>query len=469
MNKVSSMKKSGIAWQHIDPDHYTITLLQDGLKAELIEEPVLSKIRTAILFLCQETILKYTHGDSTSVRKEIAEKILASVLYSLDMQLLTLADHKRALDYLMNEDIIDIYQKGFSLVTGCVEDAFILYKEVTNDRLAVDIYTYNTTIDDTLPNFLAFYDPVYNAHDIWASIDYPLLCDNGGGQGIFYIRRFLTNFKIENSICNLFDAQDIKILLRNFGRIYRVDYRETSFNILELVLNNAIFSVLAGNHAPDLNIASNQYKLLRECIRALDPSRILSSINKAIDTLLCELGIESSEIRAYIAKYADALLPRLISARENDNLANIILVNAEKDANPDILWREGPRLSDDDFIKMVHKILACANGTAKATIILNEIHSLGDFIDLLEADCLFESDFNDLFMTLGDSELSILIQIVFIEELRISEMVDWRKIIKSKRLEVPWQNEFANFLLDLDTKKMDAIKIRMPRYGGQNI
>lgn len=458
MDKAGNIEKSGIVWQHIDPDHYTLALLQNGLNAGLIEVPVFSKIRAAILFLCQKTILKYTLGDSTSVRKEIAERILASVLYSLDAQLLSLADHEKALHYLSHEDIIVVYNEGFSLVTRCIEESHILYNDVVNGRLPADIYAYNTTIDDTLPNFLALYDPVYNAHEIWASIDYPLLCDDGGGQGIFYLRTFLTKLKFENYICNLFDTQDITILLRNFGRVYRVDYREASFNILELVLTNAIFSILAGNKAPDLNITSYQYKYLLESIRALEPSLILSLINKVINTLLGDLGIASNEIRGYLAQYADTLLPRLISARETDNLANIILVNSEKHPRPDVLWREGPRLNDDNFIKMVHEILTCSNGFAKADIIHTEVHSLEDFIDLLEADCIFESEFSDLFETLGDIELSMLVQIVFIEDLRFNESLDWHSIIKTKPLEVPWQKALAEFLLGPGTARIDAVK-----------
>ncbi len=452
------------AFMNIDSNQYTLSLLQAGVNSGLIDESALVRIRTAIMQLGQETILKYTRGESTSVKTETAASILTSILYTIDACLLNLADHDQALQHLGSGDIKNIYQAGYDLINSCIEEAQALYHEVAHSKLQVEIYAYNTTIEEALPEFFALYDPVYNAHDTWANIDYPLLFNDISTQGIFYIRQYLENLQFENWLCSRFDPEDINILLNNFSRVYRLDYRETLINILEIVLTNSIFSVLSGGSALNLNISRSQFEFLDASIKELSPPLCLALINQAITTLCEELRIEDREIRNYVGKYASSLLPRLISARENDNLMNVIIVNFDNTQIPNIVWNEGRRLSDEEFRKIIDEILTCPDGAAKADIIHSEVNSLSDFIDLLEADCLFGSEFSDLFRILGDLELSMLIQIVYIEELRIGQAAPLSRIFEAKPLDIPWQQELASFLLGLDKARIETIENLLSLY-----
>jgi hypothetical protein len=211
-----------------------------------------------------------------------------------------------------------------------------------------------------------------------------------------------------------------------------------------------------------LCISQYQYTLLQEKFKDLDYDHCTSLITTAIGTLLEELHIDDLIVSDYIRKYQSLLMPRFFSALENENLTNVIIIDRNKNQQLDIIWDEGNNLNDDDFRLMVEQILECTTATKKAAIMNSNIHSLGDFIDVLEADCLFDAEYYTLFATLGDMELSILMRIVFAEELRIGGVDNLSHIIDETQLEMPWQIEYARFLHWLSPERIKAIEYFIP-------
>lgn len=88
------------------------------------------------------------------------------------------------------------------------------------------------------------------------------------------------------------------------------------------------------------------------------------------------------------------------------------------------------------------------------------IHSLVDFIDILEAECFFDEEYGDLFNSLGDIELSILARIAFIEEIRSDPR--HFSLAKQARSEIEmrmeWQIEYNKFLQSLSPDRIQSIQ-----------
>lgn len=110
--------------------------------------------------------------------------------------------------------------------------------------MPVDAYT--LTIDESLPVFMNHYNVIFEAQNTMASIDYPLAIDNIELQGVFYIKQYLERLLIETRFCHFFNHHDLMYVLANFGRICHFNYRIELFNIFELMINNAVFSLLSG-------------------------------------------------------------------------------------------------------------------------------------------------------------------------------------------------------------------------------
>ncbi|MEC0698030.1 DUF6179 domain-containing protein [Bacillus haynesii] len=83
------------------------------------------------------------------------------------------------------------------------------------------------------------------------------------------IKQYLERLLIETRFCQFFNHHDLMYVLTNFGRICRFNYRIELFNIFELMINNAVFSLLSGGEANQVRISEVQYdrlsRLLSDC------------------------------------------------------------------------------------------------------------------------------------------------------------------------------------------------------------
>jgi hypothetical protein len=277
-------------------------------------------------------------------------------------------------------------------------------------------------------------------------------------QGVFYIKQYLEKLQLEDQFCRLFAPEDINQLLYIYGRVYRINYSEALINVFEIVLNNAIYSVLSGNSEVKLRISQEQFEHLQQKFMGLDHSHTIALIEDAIEILIKQLGIDQPRPQDYIRKFKSVFLSRFINGLTYNCLENVILIDKEQTQNFDIVFDEGNRLDDESFRLVVDDIMDCTFTKRKTDIVRSSIHSLGDFIDILEADCFFGDEFYDLFNSLGDMELSVLARIVFIEEIR-SNLMSFSLASPGEKAEaMEWQVEFCNFLQSLSADRIESIE-----------
>ncbi len=449
-------KQTRLRKERLDPNHYTIALLEEGRRVGLIDQSSLDAIQAEIMFILGQLILKYNQGESSSLKAETAQRILMSIFYAIDAFLSGFQNADDAIAILKTGSIGEIYANGLELLETCLADTRLLYQHIATNKLVIQNEAYNSTIDEALPDFFRNYDILFSAQDTMASIDYPLLFDDMRIQGIFYIKQYLEKLNYETQFCSLFPKENADRVLLNYGRVYRIDYREALINVFEILLTNSIFSVLSGNNALEINISEYQYELLQEKFIGLDQTFCSLYISEAIEVLLNELHLDQPRLRDYIGKFQSILMPRFLNALDHDSLANVIIVDSES-LPSELTFDEGKSLNDESFRMVFDEIMECADTADKIALISSSIHSLGDFIDLLEADCLFADEFASLYNTLGDMELSILARLVFIEELR-SNPQDFSLLkIEEQPLEMEWQVEYIRFLHSLCLDRLKSI------------
>ncbi len=69
------------------------------------------------------------------------------------------------------------------------------------------------------------------------------------------------------------------------------------------------------------------------------------------------------------------------------------------------VYRQGPL-----GILLNKKLLTHKISIDKIAIIRREIHSITDFVDILEGYCIFDDEFAEIFKSLGDMDLALLIK-----------------------------------------------------------
>lgn len=369
--------------------------------------------------------------------------------------MLKLDNPEAALMELKQKYIKKIYEEGIELLRLCVIETKKLYAKIRRNRLKVELEAYNTTIDEGIPCFFEKYTVIFEGHNTMASIDYPLVFDDMRVRGISYIKNYLEHLDIETEFCRLFKEEDIAKILKGFGKMCRLNHKIELINIFELLINNSIFSVLAGNKANQLNITKNQYNIINKKLKLID---LYVIINKSVEKVIEELKINNPLLIEYINNYKELFIKRIINALENDCLNSLIILEDEESEKYTFAFDEGKRMSEKDFKLTVNKIVKLSEIKDKIEVLNSNVQSLQDFIDVLNSDCFFGEEFEDIFNTLSDIELTILVKLVFYEELR-DTITNLSVIIDNKRgIEFEWQEYFIRFLDKLSKDKKEKIE-----------
>jgi hypothetical protein len=438
---------------------YTVSLIQEGFRIGLVDGQTMSRIQIEIAAILKDLIVRYTKWESSSVRIETAEMLMNSIYYAIDAYTSSFNDPEKTIACLKTESIVKIYEKGLQLVIFCVADTKMLYREIKRNKLDIPLEVYNTSIDKALPGFFTDYSAVFNAHDTTCTLDYPLVFDDMNRQGVYYMRNYLENLAIETAFCRLFDTEDIVKVLANYGRIYRIDYQKAPINIFEILINNAIFAVLSGNHGSQLDISLSQVEVVKSRFNNREISEIDLFVDEAFEKVIGDLKISQPKLLNYLRRYKVLFYPRLVNAIENKSLLNLIITGIDEQPEVGgITFQTGIKMDDNSFSMIIESITVQTNVSEKIDLIISNVHSVADFIDMLQADCLYGDEIYQLFNAVGDMELAVLGKVVFFEELRDDYLKFSSPGLSNKKFEMEWQIKYFRFIQDLSKDRIEIIE-----------
>lgn len=448
-------------------NQYTLSLLKEALRSGRINKEESERFQFQIMNILKDVIMRYNKGESTSVTVSTAENLLNSVFYSLDAGLKSLKDTEAAYAVMKSGSINEIYDRGLSFVSACFKESHELYLNIRKNRLNVGLEAYDSTIDEALPVFFEKYGAVFDAHNTMASIDYPLFFDDTSITGVFYFKHYLETLAMENEFCSLFSEKEIEKVLTIYGHIYRIDYTKTLTNIFELVLNASFFSVLSGGSAYSLSMSEIQYEVLRREFFEVNSLQLNMIIDQTINKIMGDLNITDCKLSDYIAGYKAVLNTRLQLALDTDTLNKLVLIeDVMPVVNEKTVFIGGEKMMDDDFRELIERLTDGLDSQAKIDIIRSESYSLEDFIDILEAGCLFGDEYELLFSELSDPELGVLAKVIFSDDMR-DELMDLSKsIFEEVETGVEWHEYMIEFLRTLNKEQLQSISTQMNGISG---
>jgi hypothetical protein len=454
--------------ENLDPNQYTVTLLQEGLRSGLISKQSMENIQTQVLSLFKDLVLRYTKYGSTSVTVETAEKLLNSLYFALDAGMAAADNPAENIALLKNTNIKEIYKQGIAVIRVCLRESEKQYHNIRDHKLDIPLEAYNDTIEKALSDFFRHYNIVFAAHDVPAGIDYPLLNDDQKKKGVFYIRQYLEKLALETEFCRFFHREKIIRTLENYGRSNNIDYEESLINACEIVTNNAVFSFLAGDTVPNLTISRLQYEILSEKLQQIKPAELPALIAAALQEIINTYPVRQAKLRGYLLDYQETtLIPRIIEAAGQGDFQRLIISEAAQDL-PDsqLSFKEGARLSDERFRLIFSYILSREKIADKLQIIRSSIPSVQDLRDILQGECLFGEEYEALFRTLSAVELALLGRRVFQEErrsgsVRLTPQLTGSAVIdkgKENEKEWEWERRYLDFLQGLSRKKLKLVE-----------
>ncbi|MDQ7095385.1 DUF6179 domain-containing protein [Desulfosporosinus sp. PR] len=439
-------KKSLLPKETLDESAYFQAILEKARRLRLLTVAEYEAIQIQSIELLTKQLRRYTFGESSSVKVETAQSTMQSIFYTLGICLKSLADADMSLAALKQKPLSELYQQGKTLIREQIAQARQLLAAIQDDDFSTDNQAYNDTIRSALPSFFSDYDPDFSAHDTPAPIDYPLSSDNGNLAGIEYILNYLQTLRLENQFLHRFGPPALNSLLRSFNS----HYQDLLINIFELTATNALGCILAGKNPLLLDIQPTDIA----CLKArLDPWKIEEKpiLPAAVRHLCQKLNISGSPLQKHLEKLIPDLSVRLKNALLNNSLNSIFISFQAKPLKPAWQFAEGVKMEDERFRAIVNEIKDCRYVSDKLAIIREEVHSLTDFMDILESYCIFEHEFNDLFQSLGDMELAILTK-----KLPADKLAD--SALHFTENEKEWLVSFINFLANMDSSRLKTIK-----------
>lgn len=403
---------NGFIDKELNSDQYFEYFLREASVRNLLEPQEMIRIQEELQKLIEEQVRKYTSGESSSVRVEIAEKLLRSIYYCLGVSLNHEQGVESKLALLKNRNIFTLFTEGIDCINIKVTEAKALFLDVKTKRLQVNNYAYEDTIVNGLEMFFAEYNPRFFAHDTPCSIDYPLSQDIMSFSGIEYMYRYLHYLMIENKFCSYFSNEAIEAILCGYSTYYQEDL----LNIYEVVMGNALARILSENDLSELSVSAEDRQVIIKLLGPNNKKDIEKKLYKAFERVCSVMDFNEEEL-LYLKKTIQPLSVRIKHNLENGCLDKIFVTGQGCLEKEDYSYQSGKQMPNKELRRVISEIKDCRYVSDKIAIVKRKVNNLEDLIEILE-DSFWEGEYQEVFPLLSDYELTILRK-------RITEEQEW--------------------------------------------
>lgn len=421
-------------------DYYFKYILMVCYEKKLLDDRILKKISIERLETLKVQLKYYTKDASSSVMVEVAENLMEGIDYTIGVYLKAFDNLELIIEELKNKSLFDLLKAGNELIKKKVIESKKLLKKIQENKLKIDNYSYNDTIDHGIPLFFKEYEDFFVPHEGSGSIDYQLYIDNMNYKGIEYIENYLETLSLENEFCSKFDINEITELLKGYDEKCEL----LLINIFELVLINSIGLVICDRSPKQLNINNIDREMIKDKLSNLSVEELQETLLKYSETCNEILVIKSKVLINYIRSSVVRMTSYISRSIELNKLETVFISFKESDNNELIEYMDGTKLSNYAFRKLSEKIREYSLIKDKVELIKNKVKSLDDLVDILEAECLFDDEFNELFKNLSKMEIILLSK-------HISDFNIGNEYSKE------WYFEFSKYILSLSEEEQTAI------------
>jgi hypothetical protein len=444
---MSIEKYSYFIENNFSEDHFFKDLLVACYEKKLLDDTTLKRISYERLDLLKTQLKYYTKDESSSVMVEVAENLLEGIDYTIGFYLKTFDTVELIIEVLKNNTLSQMLKTGRNLINNTVEESKKLLEYIIKNKLKISNYSYDDTIDHGIPLFFKQYEYFFTPHEGSGSIDYQLYMDNMNYIGIEYIRNYVKILNLENEFCSNFDIYEINELLKGYDK----KSEELLINVFELVLINSLGQIICGKSLNSLNLSNTDRELIKNKLEKLSPEKLQEELLQCADKCFYILSIENKDLISYIKKSTIKLTNWLYESIKVNKLETVFISFKENIDEELIEYIDGQKLSNTAFKILSEKVRESSAVENKIKLIKDNVKSLEDLIDMLNAECLFENEFILLFKSLSKTYIILLAK--HISDFSFNN--DYEK---------EWYYEFKKYLLSLskeDQMNIEKIKVKL--------
>ena len=276
LEKISIIEK-----EKLSGEFYFQSLLEQGYSKGLFTDSDIERLQYECLAFLALKVKCFNAGDSSSLRVEKAQEIMASSMFTIGLWLKTYQNPDDAIIAIRNEQIAELYQKGRKRINTMLSATKAIHAKLLHQLIESPNVFYRSTIEGGILGFFKLYCPDFSAQEIHITADYPLYNSAPKLAGIEFIKSYVEAAYYENMFCAYFTSDYIHHLLCGFHE----DYQELLINIYEQVLTAAIGCILTGTDAHRLDISENGAVYLNRFFMGKTKIEILAAIQSAAHEL----------------------------------------------------------------------------------------------------------------------------------------------------------------------------------------
>ena len=437
MNKYISKYSINIE-DSFNEDNYFKKLLITYYYNNLLNKSEVENILYKRFEVLKDQMTYYTKNESSSINIEDMEELLKSLDFTIGLYLKEIGD--KALKKLKEENLADIFTAGNKLIKTIFEKDKKLFEKIQRDKLKVNNYSYDDTINYGLTIFFKSYDDFFKAHIAPCDIDYQLAINYEEFRGIEYFHKYLSALDMENEFCLKFDVFNINELLKGYSN----ECEMLLLNIFELVLTNALGLGMCNKDPRELNISKMDREIIKNKLKTIDDINLYDELVTYLDKCFDELSINDSRIKSY-SKEVIKKISMNIKISMSLNKLEEVFISFKETKEKYIEYIDGPKLSDEDFRKLSDEILTCDSPIEKIRLVGENIKSIDDLIDILNVECLFGEEYTMYFESLD--EVVIILLYKYISSMGYDE-----------NFELEWHEKFNIFIENLAKDKLERVK-----------
>lgn len=362
----------------LSPKYYFQSLMEEACYCGLLSDKERSVMQTDLLLILAEQTDKWSRGESTSVPTEKAQEILSSILFVIGIQLKSYQTPEQAVDMLKSKPLEVLFENGLKLVRRKMVISRHLQKRILDNLLDTPNVYYRSTIADGINGFFKLYRPQFTAHEIHIMADYPVCMGRPELEGIEFIEKYLRCIQAENAFCVCFASQDIHHLLCGLTQ----DYRSVPLNIFESVLLSALGLIIRGRSPKRLDLTESDIVFLYRQFSGKSEKSVQERLEKSLSQLNQEMEIPQVSMQ-YASLCISKLVGTILNAVKMKTLDKVFLIPVYPEQEPQIMLSYGDRMNDREYRKLVERILQTDGSKDKIALILKEVHSFADLLDIL--------------------------------------------------------------------------------------
>ena len=382
-------------------DAYLQDLLTEGVRAGILAESDIETVQFGCIELLAAQIELENRGYSSSVPEETAQKMMASIVYTVGLGLKSHPDADVAAEALKHTPLRELHAKGGARIAKLLRETRAFYKQAKETRLDVPNTFYNAVLDSSLKAFFRRYDPEFAADESNFLPDYPLFSPVREANGVEFAHAYVRRLCWENRYCSQFPAEDLQDL---FSRCMD-SLPHASVNLFRCVLTAAVGALLLkGDHS--LRLSEADVRDLYDLLQGQTPEELEGRIPVTLQ-LLPE---PEEAYRQYVADCRRAVIRSLCTAASQPfpRFRDLFFAPVRKPQAPKPVFRAVERMPDEQYRILLENLGQAQSPEERAQIVRTQVSSLGDLADLLKDGAWSETELSALFATLDDLSLAVL-------------------------------------------------------------